>query len=304
MIRDLKLEKFRERCERQDQPITAEVFLTDYCNLSCQYCRYSNKSGKFMRYEDFVLYAKRLVEMGVRGIILTGGGEPTINPNFAKITSWLERNEIPFGINTNLVIGPVFANANYIKVSMDTGTDERYKEIRGKDYMQRVLANLRDTIEYKKRAGNGTRIGVQCVATNKQDVISFYNATKGYDVDYIYIRPLETTGAAKTGEADVKEWLSNISDDRLNVSYKFGYIGYQSPWCVANWAVITVDVDGNIPYCCHRPTETVGNILDLNIMMKKKAHHVDMRTCEKPCRLSAANKYLADGKWDEEDVFI
>ena len=123
MITGNKLERFLERCEEGRKPITAEVFLSDRCNLKCQYCRYVHTSGKDMDYRDFVVYAARLVQMGVKGIILTGGGEPTVNPHFGRICQWLDRNKVPYGVNTNGVM-PVFCDARFIKVSLDTGNSE------------------------------------------------------------------------------------------------------------------------------------------------------------------------------------
>lgn len=291
-----------ERCEKKNLPITAEMFLTDYCNLSCGYCRYTNNSGKYMHFNDFVAYATRLVQMGVRGIILTGGGEPTLNPEFDKITGWLERNGISYGINTNLC-QQLFCKANFIKVSIDTGDSDRYAKLRGKDKLQDVLNNLRNLIECKKRGSFNMKIGVQCVAANREsDIISFYDVVKGFDVDYIYIRPVESTGNAKGLSKDaILELLPVSEDKRIVISYKFDLLEYVAPWCLANWSVITVDVDGYVPYCCHRPNDIVGHVLDLNIMENKIHFHVDVRKCEKPCRLSGANKYL-DGLRMERDI--
>lgn len=303
MIRGNKLEQYMERCEKKDRPITAEVFLTDYCNLKCNYCRYANKSGKYMQFTDFVAYATRLVQLGVRGFILTGGGEPTLNPEFRKISEWLERNGIPYGINTNLV-HEVLCHPNFIKVSIDAGTRERYKAIRGVDKLDDVLHHLRDLIEYKKRGGYEMRIGVQCVAANNiDDVKTFYEATKEFDVDYIYIRPVEAHEHIGMSLDEVKKTLP-ADDKRITYSFKYGLLDYQPAWCIANWSVITVDVDGNVPYCCHRPKEIVGHVLDLNIMEKKKNHHVDMRKCEKPCRLSGANKFLEDSGKERDIDFV
>lgn len=303
MIRANKLEQYIERCEGKDRPITAEIFLTDYCNLRCGYCRYANNSGDYMRFTDFVAYVTRLVQMGVRGVILTGGGEPTINPWFGQITEWLERNEIPYGINTNLA-REVLCKPNFVKVSIDAGTRERYKEIRGRDVLDNVLHNLQKLIEYKRRSGSKTTIGVQCVAGHSvEDVRSFYDVVKDYDVDYIYVRPLETCGQPGLGIDEVRAALPS-DDKRIAFSFKWGLLDYQPSWCVANWSVITVDVHGNVPYCCHRPTEIVGHVLDLNIMRRKAEHHVDMRACERPCRLSGANKYLEESDRELDANFV
>ena len=90
MIRDSKLQGYIERVNGVKKPITADIFLTDYCNEKCAYCRYAHKTGKYMKFEDFVKYSERLIELGVQSFILTGGGEPTINPDFNKITDYLE----------------------------------------------------------------------------------------------------------------------------------------------------------------------------------------------------------------------
>lgn len=302
MISKNKLEGFVERVNGDYRPITADIFLTDYCNAKCGYCRYNHETGKYIKFEDFKLYTERLLKLGVKGIILTGGGEPTINPDFKKIVSYLEENNIPYGINTNLIksveCAPVF-----LKISIDAGERIRYKAIRGVDKLNIVLENAQKYIEYKKANNLKTKVGVQCVATNKEDVLSFYKSVKSLDVDYIYIRPLEQVGADVISEFDIKQWLNNINDARINISFKFGLRDYHPCKCHANWSVITVNYDGNVPYCCHMPNIIVGHILDDDILQKKLSQRIDMRKCETPCRLSGANYYL-EMMTREEDAFF
>ena len=74
------------------KPITADIFLTNFCNNKCPYCTYgrweliSNEKKKYITFEEFEKYGNRLLELGVKGFVLSGGGEPTINPDFDKIT--------------------------------------------------------------------------------------------------------------------------------------------------------------------------------------------------------------------------
>lgn len=303
MIRHNKLSGYVERILGDNRPITADIFLTDYCNAKCGYCRYNHETGKYIKFNDFVTYAKRLLELGVNGIILTGGGEPTINPDFGNIVNWLNKNKIPYGINTNLIkyieCKPVF-----LKVSIDSGSSIRYKAIRGVNKLNNVLENIGRFIEYKKTNSIDTKIGVQCVAINKDDLLSFYESIKNFDVDYIYVRPLEQVGAGIITDIDVKQWLNGINDNRLNISFKFGLKDYHPSSCFANWSVITVNCDGNVPYCCHFPNDIVGNIMDDDILAKKARHIVDMRKCETPCRLSGANYYLDMNKLEPDIVFV
>ncbi len=302
MIRGNKLQGYATRCQGDKRPITADVFLTNFCNSRCDYCRYAHTTGDYMRFESFALYADRLLDMGVQGIILTGGGEPTLNPDFEKITGWLERNGVPYGINTNLVklvkCSPVF-----LKVSVDAGTSSRYRAIRGVDTFEKVVANIREICAFRRETKSRTNIGVQCVARCQDDVVEFYEAMKGLDVDYIYLRPFEG-GKSEVSEEMVKSWLGEIADPRIVFSFKFQLKDYQSPWCIGNWSVITVDWNGNVPYCCHRPNEIVGHILDRNILERKSAYHVDMSLCERPCRLSGANYFLENEVMEKDIAFV
>ena len=86
------------------KPITADIFLNSACNNKCPYCtyaRYKQRSSTYMTFEAFKDNITILLANGVKGVILTGGGEPTINPDFDKITEFLEAESIPYGINTN-----------------------------------------------------------------------------------------------------------------------------------------------------------------------------------------------------------
>ena len=123
-----------DRIAGEQMPITADIFLTNYCNNKCKYCTYGRwkleRDAKAMTYEEFIKYADRLQKLGVQGFILTGGGEPTICPDFTRITKWLEDKGIHYGVNTNLneleLIKP-----DYLKVSLDGYDEESYERSRG-----------------------------------------------------------------------------------------------------------------------------------------------------------------------------
>ena len=88
-ITDNKIFAYIDRVFGERTPITADIFLNNYCNNNCPYCTYRrwefDADAYSMPFEDFVKYATRLKELGVQGLILTGGGEPTISKDFDKI---------------------------------------------------------------------------------------------------------------------------------------------------------------------------------------------------------------------------
>lgn len=303
MIRDNKLTHYIDRILYSQKPITADIFLTDFCNNKCVYCRYAHtRSGKYITFEQFKKYGEALLKLGVKGFILTGGGEPMINPDFEKITTWLEEQGIDYGINTNINTLH-YCKPNFLKVSLDTGDRETYKKIRGVDTLNNVLQNLQLFIDWKLLNSPQTKIGLQCMTTKVEQVLDFYEAIKDFQVDYIQFRPFETQGD-NLEYKDIVYEIENIKDPRIIKSYKYDLIGFKPQSCIGNWSVITIDVDGNVPYCCHKPDSIVGHILDKDILNKKRLYQNDMKTCETPCRLSGANKYLSEFKIENDIHFL
>lgn len=303
MITSSKLSGFVDRLTGDKRPITADVFLTDYCNNKCGYCRYNNRSGEYMKADTFSAILDRLLALGVKGVILTGGGEPTINPDFDIIRRDLERRGIPYGVNTNfnkfVYCVPVF-----LKVSIDAGTADEYRKMRGVDRLEVVLNNIRRYAEYIRHIGAKTRIGVQCVTTSMEQVTAFYEKVKNLYVDYIQFRPIEQKGEPKdySGIVAAVEKLQN--DQRVYKSFKYDLVGWVPEKCWANWAAICVNVQGDVLYCCHRPDEKIGSVFDEDILEKLQSYEPDMSLCESPCRLSGANRFVEQMDIPRDIFFI
>lgn len=302
MIRGNKLENFIDRVLIENKPITADVFLTDFCNNRCEYCRYCNSTGEYMSYNDFETCLYALKNIGVMGVILTGGGEPTINPDFEKITNLLKNTRTQFGINTNLN-KKLSAGANFIKVSIDCGDKTTYKKIRGVDSFELVLENLNYLIDDNAKKGEPTQIGLQCVTDTVQQTLDFYRFFKKFNVSYLQFRPIETKHQNKD-YSDILMLLKDLNkkDNRVLISPKYQIIE-KFDKCVANWSVLTVKHNLDVIYCCHKPDEIVTKVTDKHLLEKLKAHNTNMCDCETPCRLSAANRFLKNFQ-EEKDLFF
>ena len=299
------------------KPITADIFLTNFCNNKCQYCVYDRwglkDEQRYMNYDDFVKYVQILLNLGVKGIILTGGGEPTLNPDFDKIAAYLEENKIPYGINTNFNVPKKIA-PKYLKVSLDASNANEYAEVRGVDAYDKVIENIKMYRAWQKENNVKTSLGVQCIARSPQHVNRFYNSVKNLDVDYIVFRPVESI-AGKTYSSYKRDLnriytINNLIglqdvDKRVAVNYKFRCVHFKPKECYANFAQIAIDEQGNVMYCCHKPYEIVGHIRDADILSKKEKYRTDMSKCDIPCRLSGCNRYLKNmERLSPESMFI
>ena len=286
---------------RDKTPITADIFLTNFCNNNCGYCTYKRwklHNPHEVSFDEFKKYADRLINLGVKGIILTGGGEPTLNKDFNRITAYLETNKIPYGINTNFNVFKKF-NPTYLKVSLDAWDSATYKKIRGVDAYERVIDNIISYCLYRRSKKNKTSVGVQAVITKEEDAYKFYESVKGLDVDFIVMRPVESTRGSyylnkenDTERLKIIEAIKSIKDVRINLNYKWRYTAKAYEKCYASFAQIAVDEYGDVMYCCHKPYEIVGNILDDDILDKKRNFKTNIKMCDVPCRLSGSNEMM------------
>ena len=295
-----------DRIFNDNKPITADIFLNNYCNNYCPYCTYRrwefDDGARYMSYEDFVRYADRLINLGVLGFILTGGGEPTVSKDFDKIVAWLDSQDIDYGINTNFNIYKEF-NPNYLKVSLDAWDEDSYEDNRGVRKYETVIDNIMKYADYKT---DKTKLGIQMLAKSVDAVYQFYEANKHLPVDYISIRPMESICGSYyknllNAQDDLKpkniitaiEQLASL-DSRVILNYKWNLLDVQQDRCTAQWAQIAINELGEVMYCCHKPYQIVGHIMDDDILDKKAQAYTNMQMCDVPCRMTGPNLEVAN----------
>lgn len=307
-----KILNYLDRVFGSNAPITADIFLTNYCNNNCGYCTYKrwdiDSGAHSMSYSKFRMYADRLKSLGVKGFILTGGGEPTVCKDFDKIAEWLTDNKLHWGINTNFN-NIKYIKPDYLKVSLDGYDRKTYMENRGVDKYEDVIDNIIEYSKWKKVNSPNTTLGIQMLAKDKESVLKFYNAHKSLDVDYMSIRPVESTDGKYYIDKSYKDIVDTIDklnkiDSRVVLNFKWGLIGVKTKSCVANWSQIAVNEFGKVMYCCHKPYEIVGDLMDSDILKKKSEFKTDMCMCDVPCRLTAPNIEVLSLTSEKKDIFF
>ncbi len=295
-----------DRVIGEKKPITADIFLTNYCNNKCPYCTYCRwgdfkTQNRYISYSDFVIMIQKLLDFGIRGFILTGGGEPTINPDFNLITEFLEHRKISYGINTNFVeykeISPT-----YLKVSLDAYSREGYINKRGVNKYSQVIGNIKKYIMWKKKHGINTNIGIQLLVTEPEEIKSFYQEHKSLDVDYIVFRPYESTQGEYYNSVSREKVFKILltleeyarKDNRIVINYKWFNLDVKFDRCYAHWSQMAINEKLEIMYCCHKPYEVICNIQDKDAFQKWKNATTDIKKCDIPCRLTGPNKFMKE----------
>lgn len=303
-----------DRVLNDHRPITADIFLTNYCNNKCPYCTYGrwglDADAYSMKYEEFITYAERLRNLGVQGFILTGGGEPTVCRDFEKITNWMEEQDIHYGINTNFN-KLVHIKPDYLKVSLDGWDEDSYQDSRGVRKYAQVRENIKAYADWKRTESPETTLGIQMVVKKPEDVRRFYKANYGLPVDYMVFRPVESTGGAeyklRVSDFFVKDVIQEVKhiargDGRVTLNFKWNMLHEQEETCTAQWAQIAVNERGQVMYCCHKPYQIVGHVMDEDILDKKARAGTDMSRCDIPCRMTAPNRFVAQAEKKRKDI--
>jgi len=177
-------------------PVSVELSLTNRCNLRCYWCSDSDLRKRSMTDIDFHIVKelfKDLAENGTRGIVIEGGGEPTIYPKFIDVLRCAKDYGLNLGLITNGARLTYENNINcfdWIRVSLDAANRNQFLEGKGSDLFDTVISNIEKIANHKDR--NGLVVGVGYVLTkNNEDnleylVLNLHNI----DVDYIQIRPV------------------------------------------------------------------------------------------------------------------
>ena len=174
-------------------PISVELTLTNACNLRCVYCSdmlLRDKQGvhQFEKEEFFRLFDD-LSAGGTKGVVLEGGGEPTIYPYFRDVVMYARSVGLAVGLITNgtqLLQPEILEELEWIRVSLDASTKEEYLELKGVDAFESVLTNIASYVK------NCNTVGVGYVVTNKNisQLEALVLRLRMIGASYIQLRPV------------------------------------------------------------------------------------------------------------------
>jgi len=106
-------------------PILVEIAPTGYCNASCPWCFFKSKLGsERIDTQTMLRTLSELAVAGAKAINWTGGGEPTLHPDFEKFVERAAQVGLKQGLFTNALKEiPCQEHFEWIRVSM---TDKGY----------------------------------------------------------------------------------------------------------------------------------------------------------------------------------
>lgn len=148
--------------------IVTELDLTNKCNHLCPGCCGHNENNAELNKDQITTIVENLKAMDNKGVILSGGGEPTLSPHFGYAVQSLKRAGMNIGLNSNGGLlneekcQIIAENLEYFRISLDAGSAEMYRQIHGMKphHFAKTLENIAMFARIKTKLDSQTSFGI------------------------------------------------------------------------------------------------------------------------------------------------
>jgi MoaA/NifB/PqqE/SkfB family radical SAM enzyme len=249
-------------------PRMAIVYPTYVCNHNCQDCLY----GEWNRSHHVIMDARRfpelvdaLVSLRIKAVEFSGGGEPTLHPNFTRLVCLLANEGLEMGLLTNgtMIRGEtleaVVNHFTYIRISIDGHTPELFDLIRRPSAaagLERVVENIRALREARDRAGSPLTIGAKVLLSrlNYGALVEMVRFCREAGLDYVQFKPLRNSPhSLGPSEVETANYiLAGIKANTPGIMVYGGATG--SSYAGKCWLTpihVVVDPLGDMYPCCY-----------------------------------------------------
>jgi MoaA/NifB/PqqE/SkfB family radical SAM enzyme len=192
-------------------PINVEIDLSNRCSLGCEWCHFaythtrgplagkrakpqgSTAGGDLMDTALAKRIVVQLVDADVRSITWTGGGEPTLHPDFDDIVEFAWAWRISQGLYTHgghiteKRAALLKETLTFVYVSLDAATAEAYKRDKGVNRFAAACEGVRRLVAAKGEAAVG--VGFLVTENNWRDIPAMVELGRELGADYVQFRP-------------------------------------------------------------------------------------------------------------------
>lgn len=208
------IERFEEFQKKGiSRPWVIELDPTTACNLACHGCISANllNQGGFKR-DRIKELAKEFKDIGVKAVVLIGGGEPMAHPEFGTIVDYFHENDIHVGVTSNGTLIHKYAKSlahhtKWVRISVDAGCEEVFQDYRphasGKSQFNKVIDGMKLLAKSRttklgfsflvlEKVGADKKYsdkGKNFVETNATDISKAAKLAKDIGCDYFEVKP-------------------------------------------------------------------------------------------------------------------
>ena len=280
----------------QRPPVCLYLETTNRCNLLCTTCPRTYEELEppaDMSWELFTSIVDQLPDL--QRAVLHGVGEPMLVKNLHKMVRYLKDRGVYVLFNTNGTVltekagrAMIAAGLDELRVSLDASNARSYLAVRGKDYFNRILRNVRAFRELQVREGHETP-RVSAWLTGMKETIAelpdFVRVAADIGVKEVYLQRLvffenDAIGRARPDQALYEQLSGEEAVALAEAEALAGSLGMTfsasgaasepgmslkreesgSPWsmCRRPWTVMYVTANGRALPCCIAPFSQRG----------------------------------------------
>lgn len=276
-------------------PIMSEIMPTGYCNAKCPFCFFAHNRGGEIKKETMFGILNEMGILGVKAINWSGGGEPTLHPNFYEFAELANKLGIKQGLYTNA-----------------------YNKIKKSELFEWIRITLTDKEFEAMKIPDGKCVGV-CVNQTKDDTYERLEKlcikAKKLEFDYFQIRPALEIKAKNQPkiEPPLKLKEHETKDFRVIVTpYKYKEAGKPFGYskCYGFKACTAIDWNGHLIACPYMGYDERFVFADLNKVtylegLQKSPEYVKVAsTCQHCCKNHEINKVMDAAKKVRQKEFL
>lgn len=207
--------------------ISLRISITNRCNVNCIYCHHDGmlESSSEMTSDEIYEICRIAKKIGVEKIRLSGG-EPLVRPDIVEIVQKVASLDFKdISITTNGIFLDKYAKdlkdagLDRINVSLDTLNEETYKNIVGKNVLQRVKSGIIESCEVGLYPVKINMVIMNNI--NNDEIMDMFEFTKEHGVILQLIEIIESESCDDNDFnsmyhyplADFEKYLAEIADE-------------------------------------------------------------------------------------------
>jgi len=296
-------------------PVLYEFDLTNRCNHRCIDC-IGWATGEMDRVEISTYLALNIIReisfAGGKAVTFTGGGEPTLHPDFVRILESAKKYHLDIGLMTNgskinkNLASFLAETCSWVRISLDAWDDESFSVTHRVSGFDKICEGIKILSSFRERCTVG--VGFLTNAYTSNGMFKATKLVKELGADYIQFRPYhnDPTSVLNTiiycrNYCEDKNFKVLCNEDKYKQMHEgVDDRGYDK--CYANTFVGIITADANMYPCCHLRgikkyiygSLNKNGILEiLNSENRDKVDAtLDFTYCPRLCKLDHYNKIL------------
>ena len=328
-------------------PITMEMDITNICSHRCPLCaghRLPNSkgeqlysvagSGEQIPTTRGIDYIRQMASAGVKSLIFTGGGEPTVHAGLETLIVEAKKQGLDIGLITHggllhkKDMESLVENCTWIRVSIDAATSEEYQKCHGVNEREWKIVwnNLKELSVISRSSKNeGATIGAAFL-TNKEnsyEFLQFASLAKEAHVHYVQARPYHSSVAfnpmpvileAKR-KLDTDDFKVLASTQKYNLIRDDGTVEDRTySYCHISQFASVICANEKVYVCCHHRNLDGFCIGDMRKdsfreIMKRQYRasinsSINVKKCISLCRGDYVNRLVQETLQEENETEI